>query len=69
MSNCDQFEYERDGDSRDEVGLKCPYKGARMTTGPTAGTAISLDRLLDGVTDGNLHSEVDAGLPRGREVW
>ncbi len=29
----------------------------------------NLRRLLSGVTRKNLHSEVDSGLPAGREAW
>jgi antitoxin MazE len=29
----------------------------------------SLEELLAGVTKKNLHSEVDFGLPVGKEVW
>ena len=29
----------------------------------------SLDELLEGVTEKNLHAEVDAGAPRGGEAW
>lgn len=29
----------------------------------------SLDELLEGITPGNLHTEVDFGEPVGNEVW
>jgi len=29
----------------------------------------TLEELVDGVTDGNRHGEVDSGEPRGAEVW
>lgn len=32
-------------------------------------TNLSLADLLSGVTKENLHAEVDAGAPVGREVW
>ncbi|MFZ4816582.1 MAG: AbrB/MazE/SpoVT family DNA-binding domain-containing protein [Phototrophicaceae bacterium] len=28
-----------------------------------------LDKLLDGITTENIHSEVDTGYPRGDETW
>jgi len=31
--------------------------------------AVSLDELLSGVTEANVHAEVDAGPARGGEVW
>lgn len=30
---------------------------------------LTLENLLAGVTDENIHSEVDFGGPRGNEVW
>ena len=36
---------------------------------PSATWAPSLDELLDGVDESNLHGEVDTGPPQGREVW
>lgn len=31
--------------------------------------AYALDELLEGVTDDNLHGEIDIGAPRGSEAW
>jgi len=36
---------------------------------PAPAWGVSLDELLDGVTDENLHDEVDWGPAQGREVW
>ena len=36
---------------------------------PLAKPSYTLDELLAGVTDDNLHAEVDTGMPTGREVW
>jgi antitoxin MazE len=36
---------------------------------PCPGSVFSLDELLAQVTDENLHAEIDAGFPVGREVW
>ena len=30
---------------------------------------ISLDALLDGINDGNLHSEISTGTSVGNELW
>ena len=40
----------------------------RLVITPTA-PAYSLDELLEGVTPGNLHGEIDTGAPQGREGW
>jgi antitoxin MazE len=36
---------------------------------PLPAWAPSLDELLDGVTESNLHGEVDTGPARGSEAW
>jgi len=30
---------------------------------------LSLEELLEGITQDNLHQEIDLGLPMGRELW
>ena len=35
----------------------------------TPSHGLTLDELLDRVTDDNLHSEIDSGSPVGHEVW
>ncbi len=36
---------------------------------PVAESEESLETLLEGVTEGNLHGEVESAAPVGREVW
>ena len=36
---------------------------------PVAEPALTLDQLLAGVTEQNLHCEVDTGQATGNEVW
>lgn len=36
---------------------------------PIAGSTVTLDELLEGITADNLHGEVDTGAARGAEVW
>ncbi len=36
---------------------------------PVAELALTLDQLLAGVTEQNLHREVDTGQATGNEVW
>lgn len=33
------------------------------------GSAITLDMLLAGITEENLHEEIETGSPVGNEVW
>lgn len=30
---------------------------------------LSLEKLLDGITEENIHHEVETGIPVGSEVW
>ncbi len=36
---------------------------------PVAEPEETLEELLEGVSESNLHGEVDTGAPVGREVW
>lgn len=36
---------------------------------PSAGWPPSLEELLNGVTESNLHDEVDTGAAQGSEAW
>jgi len=36
---------------------------------PVKESKYTLEELLEGITDENLHGEVDWGRPVGREVW
>ena len=36
---------------------------------PVRRKGVSLDTLLAGVTDDNIHAEVPTGRPAGKEVW
>ncbi|MBU2601346.1 MAG: AbrB/MazE/SpoVT family DNA-binding domain-containing protein [Actinobacteria bacterium] len=59
----------------EEVGLKDDsavemrlVKGGLLVQ-PLSPWAPTLDELLDGVTDANLHGEVDTGPAQGAEAW
>ena len=36
---------------------------------PIAQKEYSLEELLEGVSENNLHSEFDTGAPAGKEIW
>ena len=36
---------------------------------PLGGKEYSLDELLEGVSESNLHGEFDTGVPVGKEIW
>jgi len=44
------------------------FKGGLLLE-PSPAWAPTLAELLDGVTDSNLHDEVDSGAPQGSEAW
>lgn len=58
-----------------EAGMTedCPVEVSlsegRIVISPMNPPKYSLDDLLAGVTEENLHSETDWGSPVGREVW
>jgi antitoxin MazE len=41
----------------------------RLIVSPQQRKPISIDELVEGITDENLHSETDTGSVVGREVW
>ena len=41
----------------------------RIIITPIGEKEYSLDELLAGVSEDNLHSEFDTGVPVGREIW
>lgn len=51
----------------DEVSLS--VEGSRLVVTPVRRKKYTLAELLDGMSENNLHSEIDWGEPMGREVW
>jgi antitoxin MazE len=43
--------------------------GGKLVVQPLVQPPLALDKLLQGVTDENLHGEWDTGPAVGREVW
>jgi len=41
----------------------------KLVVVPVAEPPVTLDRLLSGITEENLHQGVESGPARGREVW
>ncbi len=41
----------------------------KLVVTPLAGTDYSLEGLLEGVTEENIHAEVDTGASVGHEAW
>ncbi|WP_371265308.1 AbrB/MazE/SpoVT family DNA-binding domain-containing protein [Pleurocapsa sp. PCC 7327] len=51
----------------DEVTFS--VEGSRLVVTPVRRRKYTLSELLDGMSEENLHSEIDWGEPMGREVW
>jgi antitoxin MazE len=56
-----QVEIDEEVDIREEAG--------RIVIEPVRPKKYKLDDLLRGITNDNLHQEIDFGRPEGREVW
>jgi antitoxin MazE len=41
----------------------------KMVVAPVPAAPLTLERLLEGVTEENLHREIETGPPAGKEVW
>ncbi len=41
----------------------------RIVITPVVEKEYSLDELLEGVTESNIHREIDFGEPVGKEIW
>jgi antitoxin MazE len=41
----------------------------KIIISPIAQKEYSLEELLKGVSENNLHSEIDTGAPAGKEIW
>lgn len=54
---------------REGVPVELSLVEGKLVVQPIAQQPLSLDELLRGVTDQNLHGEWDTGPAVGREVW
>ena len=58
-----------------EVGLaqndvvELSLSEGRLIITPASKSPFSLDELVNGITENNIHGEVDMGLAEGLEVW
>ncbi len=42
---------------------------SKLVITPMGGKKYSLEELLKGVSENNLHGEIDTGSPIGKEIW
>jgi len=53
----------------EDAPVEISVSGGDLVIAPVKPRPFTLDQLLAGVTDENLHEEVTTGGPVGREVW
>jgi antitoxin MazE len=58
-----------DAGLREESPVELSLVGGKLIVEPSGSEAFSLDELLKGVTDENIHGEWDTGRPVGKELW
>ena len=49
--------------------VEVSLKEGKLLVSPVLETPFSLDELLAGVTEENLHQEIDTGRATGNEIW
>jgi antitoxin MazE len=54
---------------KDDTSIEMRLVKGGLLLEPSPTWAPTLDELLDGVTESNLHDEVDAGAAQGLEAW
>ena len=54
---------------RENAPVELSLDGGKLIIEPKAPEPLSLDELLAGVTEENLHGEWDTGPAVGKEVW
>ncbi len=51
------------------VPVNVSLEDGRLIVVPVAVTSMTLERLLEQITEDNIHREADTGLAIGEEVW
>ena len=54
---------------RVDTPVELKLVGGKLVVQPVSEKLLTLDELLRGVTDQNLHGEWDTGSAVGKEVW
>lgn len=54
---------------RQGTEMELSVADGKLVAVPVRRGAITLEQLLAGITDENIHAEVDFGRPVGREIW
>ena len=52
-----------------DMEVEITSRGGRIVIAPIRGRTFTLQQLLSGVTERNLHGAIETGGPVGRESW
>lgn len=52
-----------------DIAVDLALVDGKLVVTPLRPARFTLDSLLAGITDDNLHAEIDNGEPVGKEVW
>ena len=52
-----------------DVPVNLSLEDGKLIVVPIAKSSVTLERLLEQITEGNIHHEVDTGVAAGKEVW
>jgi antitoxin MazE len=58
-----------DAGLREDSPVELSLSGGKLIVEPSGAEPLSLEELLKGVTDENIHGEWDIGPPVGKERW
>lgn len=61
--------FAKDAGFEAETSVEILVNEGNIVISPRPGPAFTLDQLLAGITDENLHEEIPTGPPVGNEVW
>lgn len=53
----------------EESAIEITVSGGDLVISPRAPRPFTLEQLLEGITDDNIHEEISTGSPVGNEVW
>ena len=56
-------------DLRPDLPVNLAINGTDLTISPIRQTPVTLEELLDKITEDNRHEEADFGPPVGEEIW
>ncbi len=52
-----------------DTAVEITVKDRKIVVEPLVSPALTLEQLLKGITEENIHTEIDTGPAQGNEVW